>query len=179
MKKYDFSLRVGFLLDEVGHLYTRSFDQQSRERLGLSHAQCRLIGVVASNTEGRPSKQSELAQQLGLSPMGVTSLCDRMEAAGWIQRGLCATDKRANSIELREPARAALEAARMLNDEIQENALRGFTVTERERLTSMLQRIDANLQMRSCRSTGCAPPPALGSNVPSDPDEDASHREHA
>lgn len=40
-----------------------------------------------------------------------------MEAAGWIQRGLRATDKRANSIELREPARAALETARMLNDE--------------------------------------------------------------
>ena len=145
MKRNDFSLRVGFLVNEVGHLYARRFDQESRERLGLSHAQCRLIGAIASN-EGRPSTQATLANQLDLTPMSVTTLCDRMEAAGWIRRELSATDRRANAVQLQAPAREALKAALDLNDEVQECALRGFTETEREQLTSLLRRAHANLQ---------------------------------
>jgi hypothetical protein len=39
MKKYDFSHRFGFLVNEVGRLYGRHVRPVSRERLGLSRAQ--------------------------------------------------------------------------------------------------------------------------------------------
>ena len=52
MKKLDFSHRFGFVVNEVGRLYGRQFDQLSREELGLSRAQCRLIGQVAYNESG-------------------------------------------------------------------------------------------------------------------------------
>jgi DNA-binding MarR family transcriptional regulator len=146
MKRHDFTHRFGFIVNEVGRLYGRQFDQLSREELGLSRAQCRLLGQVASNDGDRPWTQVELAHQLDLTPMGVATLCDRMEAAGWITRRPSATDRRANSIELRPQAQAALEKAIAVGDAVQESALAGFSAAERKQLVAMLQRVRANLQ---------------------------------
>lgn len=146
MKLHDFSNRVGFLVNEVGRLYGRQFDQLSREELGLSRAQCRLLGQVASNDGAKPWTQAELAQQLDLTPMGVATLCDRMEAAGLITRKPSATDRRANAIELQPRAQEALVKAISVSDEVQESALAGFSAAERKTLLAMLQRVRANLQ---------------------------------
>jgi len=146
MKKYDFSDRFGFLVNEVGRLYGRQFDQLSREKVGLSRAQCRLLGAVAWNRNDRPATQAELAQQLDLTAMGVATLVDRMEAGGWISRKPSATDRRANAIELQPKAQDALEAAIAVGDDVQDSALAGFSAAERRQLVAMLQRVRANLQ---------------------------------
>ncbi len=145
MKKLDFSHRFGFVVNEVGRLYGRQFDQLSREELGLSRAQCRLIGQVAYNESGRAPTQAELAQNLDLTPMAVATLVDRMEAAGWITRRPSETDRRANAIELQPRAEAALEKAVAVSDRVQESALAGFSAAERKQLVAMLQRVRANL----------------------------------
>ncbi len=145
MKKLDFSHRFGFVVNEVGRLYGRQFDQLSREELGLSRAQCRLIGQVAYNETGRPLTQAELAQNLDLTPMAVATLVDRLEAAGWITRRPSETDRRANAIELQPRAEAALEKAIAVSDRVQESALAGFSAAERKQLVEMLQRVHANL----------------------------------
>ena len=145
MKKLDFSHRFGFVVNEVGRLYGRQFDQLSREELGLSRAQCRLIGQVAYNETGHPLTQAELAQNLDLTPMAVATLVDRLEAAGWITRRPSETDRRANAIELQPRAEAALEKAIAVSDRVQESALAGFSAAERKQLVEMLQRVHANL----------------------------------
>lgn len=145
-KPVEFSNRVGFIVNEVGRLYGRQFDQLSREELGLSRAQCRLIGQVKYNESGRAPTQAELAQHLDLTPMAVATLVDRMEAAGWITRRPSETDRRANAIELQPRAEAALEKAFAVSDRVQEAALAGFSAAERQQLVSMLQRVRANLQ---------------------------------
>ena len=146
MKKHDFSHRFGFIVNEVGRLYGRQFDQLSREELGLSRAQCRLIGQVKYNETGHPPTQAELAQHLDLTPMAVATLVDRMEAAGWISRRPSQTDRRANEIALQPRAEAALEKAINVSDRVQESALAGFSAAERKQLVTMLQRVRANLQ---------------------------------
>ena len=145
-KPAEFSNRVGFIVNEVGRLYGRQFDQLSREELGLSRAQCRLIGQVKYNESGRPPTQAELAQHLDLTPMAVATLVDRMEAAGWITRRPSDTDRRANAIELQPRAEVALEKAFAVSDRVQEAALAGFSAAERKQLVSLLQRVRANLQ---------------------------------
>jgi len=145
-KPADFSNRFGFIVNEVGRLYGRQFDQLSRVELGLSRAQCRLIGQVKYNESGRPPTQAELAQHLDLTPMAVATLVDRMEAAGWITRRPSETDRRANAIELQPRAEAALEKAFAVSDRVQEAALAGFGAAERRQLVAMLQRVRANLQ---------------------------------
>jgi DNA-binding MarR family transcriptional regulator len=138
--------RFGFVVNEVGRLYGRQFDQLSRVELGLSRAQCRLIAQVAWNESGQPPTQAELAQNLDLTPMAVATLVDRMEAAGWIARRPSATDRRANAIVLQPSAVAALDKAIAVGDRVQEAALAGFDASERKQLVSMLQRVRANLQ---------------------------------
>ena len=152
MKKHDFSHRFGFIVNEVGRLYGRQFDQLSREELGLSRAQCRLIGQVASSDRGQPPTQAELAQNLDLTPMAVATMVDRMEAAGWITRRPSATDRRANAIELQPRAETALEKAIAVGDRVQDAALAGFSATERKQLVAMLQRVHANLQAQASTS---------------------------
>ncbi|MBW8757982.1 MAG: winged helix-turn-helix transcriptional regulator [Burkholderiales bacterium] len=146
MKKHDFSHRFGFVVNEVGRLYGRQFDQLSREELGLSRAQCRLLGQVATSEGDRPPTQAELAANLDLTPMAVATLVDRMEAAGWISRRPSEKDRRANAIALQPPAEAALAKALAVSDRVQEAALAGFSAAERKQLLAMLQRVRANLQ---------------------------------
>ena len=145
-KPVDISTRVGFIVNEVCRLYDRQFDQLSREELGLSRAQCRLIGQVKYNESGRPPTQAELAQHLDLTPMAVATLVDRMEAAGWISRRPSKKDRRANAIALQPQAEAALEKAMAVSDRVQEAALAGFSAAERKQLVAMLLRVRANLQ---------------------------------
>jgi len=145
-KPAEFANRFGFIVNEVGRLYGRQFDQLSREELGLSRAQCRLIGQVAWNESGQPPTQAEIALHLDLTPMAVATLVDRMEAAGWITRRPSQTDRRANAIELQPSAVAALDKAIAVGDRVQEGALAGFSAAERKQLVSMLQRVRANLQ---------------------------------
>jgi DNA-binding MarR family transcriptional regulator len=153
MKKYDFSRRFGFVVGEVGRLYGRQFDQRAREDLALSRAQCRLLAVVAADA-GKTWSQADLAQALDLTPMGVTTLCDRMEAGGWIARRPSATDRRVNTIELQAKAGGALDEALAIGDEVQQAALAGFSAAERRQLVGLLQRVRANLSGAHAADTG-------------------------
>ena len=145
MKKRDFTHRLGFLVNEVGRLYSRRFDQLSRQKLGLSRAQCRLLGVIATHDGDRPLTQAELASRLDLTPMGVASLCDRMEAGGWIRRQASPNDRRANEISLRPQADKGLDAALEISDSVQARALAGMSAAERDQLVALLRKVHANL----------------------------------
>jgi DNA-binding MarR family transcriptional regulator len=145
MTKRDFSQRLGFLVNEVGRLYGRRFDQLARQQIGLSRAQVRLLGALAMHAGDTPLSQAELAERLDLTAMGVASLCDRMEAAGWIRRRASAADRRANEVELMPVAEKALDAALLLGDQIQAMALQGFSAAERTQLTALLRKAHANL----------------------------------
>src|ERR1700712_1525628 len=109
--KRDFSGRFGFLVNQVSKLHGEQFDRAARARIGLSRAQCRLLGAVAVRGRGEPASQAALAEELGLSSMGVASLCDRMVTGGWIERRPSETDRRVNEIHLLPRAEEALEAA--------------------------------------------------------------------
>jgi DNA-binding MarR family transcriptional regulator len=145
MTKRDFSHRFGFLVNEVGRLYGRRFDQMARQQLGLSRAQVRLLGQLAQHDGDRPLSQTELADRLDLTTMGVASLCERMEAAGWIRRRASETDRRANEVHLESRAHEALDAALAIGDEVQSQALAGLSAAERSQLIALLRKAHANL----------------------------------
>jgi len=138
MKKYDFSGRFGFLVNEVGRLYSQQFDRLAREQLGLSQAQCRVLAVLAWHEGEAPLSQAELAQKLGLTPMAVATMCDRMAEAGWIERRAHPEDRRVNRLHIKPAARKALEKALAIGDELSGRALAGFTAAERAQLLSLL-----------------------------------------
>jgi len=133
--KRDFSHRFGFLVNEVAKLYGDEFDRAAREHMGLSRAQCRLLGALAMH--GAPAV---LASEMGLSAMGVASLVDRMEAAGWIERRPSATDRRVNEIHLLPRAEGALDAALAVSDDLHARALAALTAAERKSLVALLRK---------------------------------------
>ncbi|AUH51914.1 MarR family transcriptional regulator [Chromobacterium sp. ATCC 53434] len=137
--------RFGFLVSDAGRLYGRVFDQRARQQLGLSLAQCRLLGALAAHDGDSSLSQVELADRLDLTPMGVATLCDRMQAAGWLRRVACPNDRRVNKIELLPPAYDALKSAMALGDELQRQAQQGLDDAEAEQLQVLLRKVHANL----------------------------------
>jgi DNA-binding MarR family transcriptional regulator len=135
----DLSHRFGFLVNELGRLYSQQFDRRAREELGLTQAQCRLLAVLAAH-EGEPVSQAELAQKVGVTPMAVAALCDRMAAAGWLERRPHPEDRRVNHLHILPKARKALQQAMGIGDELTASVLQGFSATDRRQLVALLQR---------------------------------------
>lgn len=146
--KRDFTQRFGFLVKSVGKLYIEEFDRLARERIGLTSAQCRLLGALAMHgdpDEVEPLSQAELAQRLDLTPMAVAGLCDRMAAAGWIRREPSATDRRVNKIHLEPSAEKALDAALSISDGLNARVMAVLTQPERAQLLSLLGKVQGSL----------------------------------
>jgi DNA-binding MarR family transcriptional regulator len=153
LMKRDFSQRFGFLVNDVAKLHGEAFDRLARERIGLSRAQCRLLGVLAMNGDDAALSQTELAQRLGLSTMAVATLCDRMVAAGWIRREPSATDRRVNQIHLEESASKALDAALTISDSLQAKTLGVLEPAERAQLLVLLGKVRSGLMAASASTT--------------------------
>ncbi|WP_213953340.1 MULTISPECIES: MarR family winged helix-turn-helix transcriptional regulator [unclassified Variovorax] len=143
--KRDFTQRFGFLVNDVAKLHGEAFDRLARERIGLSRAQCRLLGVLAMNDDEAALSQTELAQRLGLSTMAVATLCDRMVAAGWIRREPSATDRRVNQIHLEASASKALDGALTISDSLQARTLSVLEPAERVQLIALLGKVRSGL----------------------------------
>ena len=135
--KWDFRRRFGFLVSDVARLYGQQFDRLAREKIGLSQAQCRLLGVLAAHGDGRMS-QAELAQRLGLTAMAVAGMCDRMASAGWLRREPHPTDRRINELHLEPSAAKALASAMDIGDALSARALAGLSAAERTQLLGLL-----------------------------------------
>ena len=143
--KRDFTQRFGFLVKEVGKLYVDEFDRLARERIGLTSAQCRLLGALAMHGDEEPLSQAELAQRLDLTPMAVAGLCDRMAAAGWIRREPSATDRRVNRIHLQPSAEKALDAALSISDGLNARVMSVLSQPERAQLIGLLNKVRGSL----------------------------------
>lgn len=135
--------RFGFLVNEVSRLYSLQFDRLAREKLGLTQAQCRVLAVLARH--GQALSQAEVAEQLGLTPMAVAKLVDRLADGGWLERRDHETDRRVNRLHLAPRAVKALEQALVLGDELTRDALGDLNAAERAQLVRLLGRARARL----------------------------------
>lgn len=93
--------------------------------------------------EGRT--QSELAEQLELTPATLTNLLTRMEHAGLIERRTDSADCRCSRIYLTEAGRVKLSQAIQQIEKMDEEAFRGFSHDELNQLNQYLERIHQNL----------------------------------
>ena len=132
------SARFGFLVNELARLYSQQFDRLAREQLGLSQAQCRLLAALAWHEGEQAMSQAELAHKTGLTAMAVATMCDRLSAAGWIERRPHPEDRRVNCLHIRPSARKALERALEIGDELTNATLAGLAAGERAQLFKLL-----------------------------------------
>ena len=156
----DLDLSFGFLINDVARLFGRRFDHNGQQRrLGLTRAQCRILGYLARN-EG--INQAGLADLLEIRPMTLVRQIDRMEETGWIERRADPGDRRARRLFLTEKGRRVLSRIWDVASETCDEALARLSPPEADRLIEMLRRVHATLSER-------VPAPAL-TDEPDEPE---------
>lgn len=151
----------GFLLDDVTRLYSVHFGRMVRARTGLTLAQCRFLGVLASHRaqkDSKPLSQQKLAERMRLAKTSMVHTCDRMAAAGWIRRMQQPEDHRANLIIMEPKAYEALEATIAAGEDLADQALSTLTAEERELLLQLLERVYAHQHELSSLAAAAASP---------------------
>lgn len=163
----DLDRNFGFLVHDVARLFGRRFNQRAQLFLGLTRAQCRVLGYLARN-EG--INQAGLADLLEIKPMSLVRPIDRMEEDGWIERQRDPGDRRAHRLVLTEKARPLLARIIALSNEVRSEAFAGLSLADARQLIELLSRVHDNLSER-------VPPLAVAEYAELDePNDDAAMR---
>src|SRR5947209_18989592 len=141
----DLDRSFGFLVHDVARLFGRRFNQRALLFLGLTRAQCKVLGYLARN-EG--INQAGLADLLEIKPMTLVRQIDRMEEDGWIERRADPADRRARRLYLTAKARPVLGRVWNVANDTRDEALARLTPQEAEQLIDFLYRVHATLSDR-------------------------------
>lgn len=146
LMKCDNTNTLGFLLHDATRLIRRRFELRG-QAFGLSSAQWRLL--VHLVREGSAS-QARIAELLEIEPISVSRLVDRMEQAGWVERGTDPNDRRVRLLKPSERAIGAFAEVKAVAGEIYDQALAGLSAGEREILMRGLALVAVNLTKTEC-----------------------------
>jgi len=99
-----------------------------------------LLWAVKRSPDGRP-RMSDLAEWLTLSRGGITKLVDRLQEAGYLERVICAEDRRSFQAELTAAGERMLEEMRATYEAEIERHLGTLTGDEAELITAALAKV--------------------------------------
>ncbi|MBR6667326.1 MAG: MarR family transcriptional regulator [Clostridia bacterium] len=135
----------GFLISRIKQVGGRLFDRMLAEADidAFNGAQGRILYVL---WQGDGLTISQLSAQTSLANTTLTSMLDRMEQSGLIQREPSPSDRRALLIRLTDKARALREDYDRISQRMNEMYYLGFTEAEIRQFESYLQRVLDNLQ---------------------------------
>jgi DNA-binding MarR family transcriptional regulator len=133
----------GFLISQIHHLSGRIFAQRLQKyQIEINPAQGRIMFVLWSN-DGIPI--NELAKKTSLAKSTLTSMLDRLEAAGHLVRAPSKDDRRQILVYRTEKDRAWQETYIQVSQEMTELFYRGFEESDIDAFEGYLRRILDNL----------------------------------
>ncbi len=143
----------GFFISQIKPISDRIWTKllQSSGMDAFNGPQGRLLYVLWQE-DGISAAQ--LAQRSGLAPTTLTSMLDRLEAAGLVRREPHATDRRRWNLVLTDKAKELMASSQKISDEMTDIYYRGFSQQERAQFEAFLQRLLRNLQ--DCERAGPA-----------------------
>jgi MarR family transcriptional regulator for hemolysin len=130
----------GYLLKDLGQLYTRRFEERA-QALQLTLLQCKTLAKLSKNEGISQARLAELAES---DPMSMVRILDYMEAEGWVERRADPNDRRARCLYIKDKARPILDEIWRLADETRTEFLGALSAQECEALIGMLERIHAS-----------------------------------
>ena len=135
----------GFLISRIKQVGGRLFDRMLAEADidAFNGAQGRILYVL---WQGDGLTISQLSVQTSLANTTLTSMLDRMEQSGLIQREPSPSDRRALLIRLTDKARALQQDYDRISQRMNNLYYLGFTDAEIRQFESYLQRVLDNLQ---------------------------------
>jgi MarR family 2-MHQ and catechol resistance regulon transcriptional repressor len=131
----------GRLLEAQSRL-ERRLGADLEARCDLPHAWFEVLVRLGRSEAGRLTMGS-LAEQISLTTGGVTRLVDRMEAAGYVERVPCPTDRRVSYAALTDAGRAKLEEAAQVHAANLRAVFAAFSDDDRRTLDDLLDRLRA------------------------------------
>ncbi len=115
-----------------------------------------VLSAVKSSATGAP-RMSDLAEWLTLSRGGITKLVDRLEAAGYLERVTCTTDRRSFQAELTPAGESMLEEMQTVYEAELGRHLRTLSPEEAELISATLQKVTASTCEGEALATEAAP----------------------
>ena len=133
----------GFLIAKIHQLAGRIFSRKLRERnIEINPAQGRIMFVLWRNDK---IPISELAKKTALGKSTLTSMLDRLEAAGYVTRVPCPNDRRTILLSRTMKDRRYEQRYIKVSQDMTETFYRGFSRNEIDVFEEYLRRILQNL----------------------------------
>jgi MarR family transcriptional regulator, transcriptional regulator for hemolysin len=108
MNKFDFENSIGFIINRTAKALIHTFDQELRNKFGITFGQWKIIIILANNDDGL--SQKEIADKLGLEGPTIIPIIDKLEKDGFVNRMVDKNDRRNNQIFLTEKTISLLDS---------------------------------------------------------------------
>ena len=151
---------LAFLVHDVSRLIKRRFDRRARQiGLPLTRQQGVVVLYIARN-EG--VSQAEVAAWLGIEPIALVRILDKLHEEGVVERRAHPTDRRVRTLWLAPGAGPVVEQILAINRAIREEAFVGLPPGTREALIEALAQVKENLALHEEAAGGGSDPIAEG-----------------
>ena len=136
----------GFLIHDVSRLIKRRFDRRARQMgLPITRQQAAVVLNIAGN-EG--VSQAEVAAWLGIEPIALVRMLDKLHEEGLVERRPHPTDRRVRTLWLTPAARPVVAQILAINKAIREEAFAGMAGHACDTVIDILDGIKGNLALR-------------------------------
>jgi MarR family transcriptional regulator for hemolysin len=136
----------GFLVHDVSRLIKRRFERRARQMgLPITRQQAAVVLNIAAN-EG--VSQAEVANWLGIEPIALVRMLDKLHEEGLVERRAHPTDRRVRTLWLTPAARPVVTQILTINKAIRNEAFAGMPPYARDTVIDILDRIKDNLAIR-------------------------------
>jgi MarR family transcriptional regulator, transcriptional regulator for hemolysin len=98
--KFDYENSIGFIINRTAKTLIHTFEQELRNKFGITFGQWKIIIILANNNDGL--SQKEIADKLGLEGPTIIPIIDKLEKDGFVKRIVDKNDRRNNRICLTE-----------------------------------------------------------------------------
>jgi DNA-binding MarR family transcriptional regulator len=148
----------GFLVHDVSRLIKRRFERRARQMgLPITRQQAAVVLNIAGN-EG--VSQAEVAAWLGIEPIALVRMLDKLHEEGLVERRPHPTDRRVRTLWLTPAARPVVAQILAINKAIGEEAFAGMAADARDTVIDILDGIKGNLALREGTDDSPAAPTA-------------------
>ena len=133
----------GFLVHDVSRLIKRRFERRARQMgLPITRQQAAVVLNIAGN-EG--VSQAEVAAWLGIEPIALVRLLDKLHEEGLVERRAHPTDRRVRTLWLTPAAQPVVKQILVINEAIRQEAFGALPPITRDALIDALDQIKSNL----------------------------------
>ncbi|MDQ3836970.1 MAG: MarR family transcriptional regulator [Thermoproteota archaeon] len=143
MPGYDYQNSIGFIIRSTAKAFEGAFDQQLRNRVGITVTQSRVIGTLAIIKDGMTQK--EIADKIGIEAPTIVPIIDRLEEQKMVIRKPDPNDRRNNLIFLTSKSEAKWQLIIECALELEKASCPGLSEQEIDITKSTLRKITLNV----------------------------------